>query len=150
MQNLFFARDVFKAFILSAALISTAGCVAVVGGVGLVGGYAVSPDTVEGVTKDDEETVWEKALEIVAIMGQIKEKYETAQDLASDPKKQKLAAQLGEGKILIAQVSGARVVVSVVTANDVTKLRVKARKAFLPKIAVAQDVFTKIISHLTE
>ena len=43
--------------------------------------------------------------------------------------------------------STGRVTVTLLTVNaSTTKLSVKARKSFMPKIDVAQDVYTKIVS----
>ena len=119
----------FSAFIL----FSLNGCIyLVVGGIGAVGGYIVSPDTVEGLTENDEVAVWDGTLEIVSIMGTIKEQNEN-------------------NGILIARISGAEVTIKIVKLNDSNiKVSVKARKAYLPKISIAQDVFVKIMSYLNE
>ena len=108
------------------------GCVyLVVGGIGAVGGYIVSPDTVEGITENDALTVWETAYEIISIMGTIQEEQ--------------------DGSIILANVNGAKVTVTLVALNQSTvKVTVKARKAYLPKISVAQNVFVKIMSRLNE
>ena len=45
-------------------------------GLGAVGGYVVSPDTVEGITENEEMIVWDSAIEVVTIMGLIKEQHE--------------------------------------------------------------------------
>lgn len=120
---------VFSAFILFALN----GCIyLVVGGIGAVGGYIVSPDTVEGLTENDEITVWDGALDIVSIMGTIKDQNES-------------------NGILVASINGAEVTIRIVKLNDSNvKISVKARKAYLPKISVAQDVFVKVMSYLNE
>ena len=112
-------------------LLFQAGCVyLVVGSLGAVGGYVVSPDTVEGVTSYDKNQIWDAAVEVLSIMGLIEEQSEA-------------------GGMIIAKVHGAKVTVTIFEINqDTTKLSVKSRKAFLPKISVAQDVYVKIINYL--
>ena len=107
------------------------GCVyLVVGTVGAVGGYIVSPDTVEGITQKDQTKVWNAAIEVASIMGSVENKLQSS-------------------GVIVAIIQGARVSITVVPINDANvKLTVKARKTLLPKINVAQDIFTKIIRHL--
>ena len=103
----------------------------VVGGIGALGGYVVSPDTVEGVTESEQTSVWDTAKEVLAIMGTIQEE------------------QRETGTIL-AKIAGTKVTVTIasITVNT-SKVRVRARKGFLPRISTAQDVFVKIMSQLT-
>jgi hypothetical protein len=127
------AWDQFLLPILFTLLLSTSGCVyLVVGGIGALGGYVVSPDTVEGVTSQDQTEVWDTASEIISIMGVIQEEQEA-------------------GGYIIGRVNGAKVTVTVVPiGTSSSKMRVKARKAFFPKISVAQDVYIKIMESLEE
>jgi hypothetical protein len=119
--------------LLAIVLFPLSGCIyVVVGGIGAVGGYIVSPDTVEGITENDAELVWDTATEVVSIMGLVKEENET-------------------GGILLADVNRAKVVVTITTLSPTTtKVAVKARKAYLPKISLAQDIFAKIMTRLGE
>jgi len=114
-------------------LIINSGCIyLVVGGIGAVGGYIVSPDTVEGVSEFDADAVWEMAVETASIMGLITEESEA-------------------GGMLLANISGAKITVTVISLGpSTTKLTVKARKAYLPRISLAQDVFVKIMNRLEE
>lgn len=113
--------------------ITLAGCVyLVVGGIGAVGGYIVSPDTVEGVTENDALTVWDAAVEIVSVMGIIEEQYE-------------------ESGLLVAKINRTKVEITIISINDsIVKLRVKARRALMPRVSLAQDVYVKIVSYLNE
>lgn len=122
---------VIKLLMLPILVCCLTGCIyLIVGGLGAVGGYVVSPDTVEGLTENDSLTVWEAAYEIVSIMGTIQAEQEDA-------------------GILNANISGALVTISIVPINQTTtKLTVKARKNYLPKISTAQDVFVKIMDRL--
>ena len=118
---------IFPALLFS---LSLSGCVyLVIGGVGAVGGYVVSPDTVEGNTEMDAGSVWEGAIEIASIMGTILESNQ-------------------ESGIIIAKISGAKVTITLEEGEPSgTKIRVKSRKTFFPKISVAQEVFVKIMSY---
>ena len=128
------ARKKFlKIFVFLALLFSLTGCVyLVVGGIGVLGGYVVSPDTVEGVTNHDADSLWDAAHDIVSVMGTMSE-------------------QRKDGGVIIARISGAKVIVTIISVGQNScKLNIKARKGFLPKISIAQDVFVKIMSHLSE
>ena len=114
-------------------LVFNSGCVyLVVGGIGAVGGYVVSPDTVEGITSNDYDHVWDTAIETISVMGLIDESEEAA-------------------GMILASVHGAKITITTVALSDsTTKVTVKARKAFLPRISLAQDVFVKIMSRIEE
>ena len=127
-------RKSFKSVALALALaLGASGCVwLVVGGAGALGGYVISPDTVEGVSSASQEELFGAALEITKIMGRIEDQSKSSGEIN-------------------AVIGGAKVKVNVVAINKSTaKLRVKARKNFLPKITAAQDVYFKIMEHLKE
>ena len=109
------------------------GCVYLaIGGVGALGGYIVSPDTVEGLAESGTGQVWDTAVEVVSIMGLVESKNEA-------------------GGVIKARISGASVTVMVLEmSSSSVKLSVKARKHYLPKISLAQDVFVKIMSRVNE
>lgn len=122
-------RKNFLSLLLAGLLLSTSGCFyLVIGGVGALGGYAISPDTVEGtVGGDTAQDVWQAAVDVISIMGIIEEKNEIS-------------------GVLIAKVQGVYVTVTVAEPlADSVKLRVKARKGMMPKIKLAQDIYTKIV-----
>ena len=113
--------------------LSLSGCVyLVVGGVGALGGYIVSPDTVEGLTDANLHQVWDTAVEVVSIMGLVDSKNESGGVIQAD-------VNVGRVTVLMTQMSSSSV-----------KLSVKARKHYLPKISLAQDVFVKIMSRVKE
>lgn len=116
-----------------ALALSASGCVyLIIGGVGALGGYVVSPDTVEGITENEMSIVFDAALEIVAVMGTIQEQHPDA-------------------GVLIAKIHGAKVTITSTSITpSTTKLTVKARKAMMPRISVAQDVFVKVMSYVNE
>ena len=132
MRQLTFRKNL-NFLILAFSVMCLSGCIyLVIGSVGALGGYIVSPDTVEGITDRSPSEVWDTAVEIISIMGVIDEKNK-------------------EESILLARVNGTKVTVTVLSLSEHSvKLSVKARKAFLPKIKVAQDVYVKIMSNLKE
>jgi hypothetical protein len=113
--------------------VSASGCIwLVVGGVGAVGGYAISRDTFEGVSSKGQEELLASAHKVLSIMGTITD--ERPRD--------------GE---IVATVNGNHVVVDVIQINLTTsKLRVKARNTIFPRIAAAQEVYTKIMNQLEQ
>jgi len=133
LKNRLTRKNILSKILMLSVLLCLHGCVyLVVGGIGAVGGYVVSPDTVEGITENDSLAVWDTTVEIVSIMGTIDEQNE-------------------DSGILIAVVNGAKVAVTVEKLTETsTKLTVKARKNYLPKITIAQDVFVKIMSQLND
>lgn len=113
--------------------LALSGCIyLVVGGIGAVGGYIASPDTVEGVTEHEADLVWDTAVEIVSIMGLIEDQNE-------------------ESGIIFANMSAAKVTVKIISLSpNVTRVSVKARKAYLPNISLAQDVYVKIMDRVNK
>lgn len=120
-------RSILWAIVLGLFCLGTTGCIYLVAGsVGALGGYAVSPDTVEGESESDYETLWDAANEVIGIMGTVNRK---------DYKMGTI-----DGTISSARIS---VDISQISSTQV-RLRVKARKNMLPNIKIAQDVFVKI------
>ena len=131
MKKFSMCKNVWFAFLSLIFLFSFSGCVyLIIGGIGALGGYVVSPDTVEGTTDRDMDSVWEAAHDVIGIMGTIEEEHK-------------------EGGIIIGLVSNARVTLTLTNpTTSLVKVTVKARKAFIPKISVAQDVYVKVMSQL--
>ncbi len=120
----------FLAMILAGiCAFSASGCIYLaVGAAGVVGGYVVSPDTVEGSVAHSFEDTWNAAKEITGIMGKIVEENSS------------------QG-VLLADINAARVTVTLVSVNGTTtKISIKARKSFMPKVDLAQDVYIKIVN----
>jgi len=124
-----------RIFLSCFLLASLSGCVAgvlVAVGAGAMGGYAVSRDTFEGVSSKGQDEIWDAASHVLSIMGETKD---------SDRK----------SGTITAVVSGAKVTVSVIPVSlTATKLRIKARKSIFPRIAIAQDVYAKIMHQLEQ
>lgn len=138
----------FFLFGLLSLNLALTGCVyVVVGSIAALGGYVVSPDTVEGIAKTDEQTLWDTSMDIVSIMGTIQEQSEAGADKLYSGK---TAPKPGES-IILAVVNGAKVTITITPMGaGSAKLSVKARKAFIPKMAIAQDIFVKIMTHARE
>jgi len=113
--------------------LSSSGCwFLVVGGVGAVSGYAISRDTFEGVSNKGQQELLTAARRVISIMGTLLE------DRSKD----------GE---ISGVVYGAHVTVTVEQINlTSSKLRVKARKAIFPRIAIAQEVYIKIMNQMEQ
>jgi hypothetical protein len=129
-------RQVTIRLLLSCFLItSLVGCVPMVlvaVGAGAVGGYAISRDTFEGISSKGQDEIWDAANHVLSIMGEVKD---------GDRK----------GGMVVAMVSGAKVTVSIIPVSlTATKVRIKARKSIFPRIAIAQDVYAKIMHQLEQ
>ncbi len=118
--------------LLTSLIVSTPGCIyLVVGGVGALGGYVVSPDTVEGLTETPSDDIWIAAVDILSIMGLIMEQDE-------------------EAGLITAKVHGAKVDVKIIQVSpSMVKIVVKARKAYLPRVSLAQDIYAKIMGQVS-
>lgn len=127
------SKNLLVTALLIPLLCSLSGCIyLVVGGIGAVGGYIVSPDTVEGITGEEASVTWDTAVETISIMGLIEEENEA-------------------GGMILASVNGAQITITIIKLSESsTKVTVKARKAYLPKISIAQDIFVKIMSRVNE
>ena len=127
-------RNIFIliSFLLFSSVAMT-GCVyVIVGGLAALGGYAISPDTVEGETQIDYDTLWDTTIEIVSVMGNIQ-----SQDY-----------KIGQ---IEAVVNGAHVWIDLSQmSSSWVRMRVKARKNMLPHIKTAQNVWIKIKTRVTE
>ena len=74
----FFKGNVAAFSLLAFICLGFSGCVyLIIGGVAAAGGYAVSRDTIQGETDKSFDAVWDKASEVVGIMGTVEsESYE--------------------------------------------------------------------------
>ena len=123
----------FQICFLAGLCVFQSGCIfLVVGAAGAVGGYAVSRDTFEGVSAKSQEELLASAHKVLSIMGTISDER---------PK---------DGEI-VGTVYGAHITVDVIQINLTTsKLRVKARQFMMPRIGIAQEVYTKIMNQLEQ
>jgi len=108
--------------------LSISGCAPLIIGsaVGALGGYAVSKDTIQGETDKSYDSLWEAALTVSKIRGQIKYENKTKGYIESEAESSKVYIRF------------IRLTVST------TRLRVSARKYHFPNMSLAQDIFVKI------
>lgn len=108
------------------------GCAALIIGsaAGAVGGYAVSRDTIQGETDKRYDNLWDAALTVSRIRGQIKYEDRTKGYI-------ELEAESSRIDIRLIRLTAAT-----------TRLRVSARKYHLPNITLAQDIFVKIMEEV--
>jgi len=130
-----FKQGIVRLFLSCILVASLTGCVPLIlvaVGAGAVGGYSVSRDTFEGISAKGQDEIWDAATQVITIMGETKD---------SDRK----------GGSITAMITGAKVTISVVPLSlTATKIRVKARKGIFPRIAIAQDVYAKIMRQLEQ
>lgn len=120
------------ALIFSAAAFSLTGCVPVViGSAGLVTGYILSNDSATGNVNTEYRVLWDLCLD-------------TLEDLEGQ------VIEVNESKGLIkARVSENDVVIRIDSLSPKTqRLKVSARKLFLPKPQYAQKLFIKFVNRL--
>ena len=115
-------------FLIPCIFVSILGCAPLIigGAVGALGGYTVSRDTIQGETDKSYDALWEAALTVGKIRGEVK--YE-------DKAKGYIELEVESSKVYI------RLIRLTVTT---TRLRVQARKYHLPNMSLAQDIFVKI------
>jgi len=110
-------------------LLIISGCAPLIvgGAVGAVGGYAVSRDTVQGDSDMPYEALWSSVLIVSKIRGKIKQ-----QDYARGYVE--LEADSSQVWIRLVRLTQAT-----------TRIKVSARKYHLPNMALAQEIYTKIM-----
>lgn len=116
-------------FLAFCILVTVLGCAPLIvgGAVGALGGYASSKDTIQGETDKSYESLWNSALTVSKIRGQIK--YE-------DMAKGYIELEAESSKVYIRLIR--------LTAAT-TRLKVSARKYHFPNLELAQDIFIKIM-----
>lgn len=111
--------------------VNLCGCAAIlVGaavGAGAVCGYAVSKDTIQGDTDKAFDSLWSSAGLVAASKGDVK---------FSDQNRGYIEVQKGSLQIWIRIIR---------MTSSLTRVRVSARKLHLPDMALAQEVFARII-----
>jgi len=110
--------------------VAFSGCIYIVAGtVGALGGYAISKDTMEGITERSYSDIWDTSLKVLSIMGSV---------ISEDEKKGIIEAEIDSSSV--------KVVIEEL-APGVIRLTVTARKLLLPNIKLAQKFYVKIIEH---
>lgn len=116
-------------FLIPCIFVSILGCAPLIigGAVGAVGGYAISKDTIQGETDKSYDSIWEAALTVSKIRGEIKYEDKTKGYIELEAESSKVYVRL----------------IRLTTAT--TRLKVSARKYHFPNMSLAQDIFTKIM-----
>jgi hypothetical protein len=119
------------AVMLTALSVGSSGCAVLLVGAGAVGGYAISKDSVRNVFDASRESLYDKSLAVVESMGAVK------------------LADRTHG-LIKADVQDVNVTVTIKPLTKKTvELKVKGRSDFfLPKVDVAQEIYTKIVEGL--
>ena len=117
--------------LVTALSLGTSGCALLLIGAGAVGGYAISRDSVRNVFDVPQDQVYEKSLTVAKSMGAVK---------LEDHFHGLIKADIQDANVTI-------------TIKQLTKktveLKVKGRSHFfLPKVDVAQEVYSKIVESL--
>ena len=113
------------------ALFLLYGCAPVLLGVGVVTGYTLSGDSAIGNVKAEYRILWDVCMDKLQSM--------ESEVVYSDESKGVIKARVADNSV----------VVKINTVNSENqKLRVSARKFFLPKPQFAQKVFLKIVESL--
>jgi len=114
------------------SLLMQGGCAAVLIGTGAVAGYSLSKDSIEGFDDHSFDAVWNQAITTMRQRGKV-----TSQDK-------------GNGKFE-GEVNGVTIKGQITRVTPKTvKIKISGRKALLPKVDVAQDIFLSITETLAK
>ena len=118
--------------IFAIVLLITTGCVPVLIGAGVVTGYMVSNDSAVGNVKGDYRDLWDISMEVLRETDEV-------EIIEVNESKGRIKAKIGEIGLMI----------KIDTLDrENQKLKVCARKYFLPRPQYAQKIFFKIIKEL--
>ena len=122
-------KKLFYFLVILAIFLNSTGCVPLIigGAAGALGAYAVSRDTIQADTDQPYESLWNAALTVARIRGSLKQEDYTAGSLEFN-------------------VDTSRVWIRLVrVTHATTRLKISARKHHLPHLALAQDIYVKVI-----
>ena len=115
-------------FLLLLLLFNIVGCVFVLGGAaGALGAYGISKDTVQAETDKPYDALWNSALTVARIRGTIKQE---------DSQRGYIELNVESGHVWIRLIR---------LTQATTRIRISARRYYLPNLDLAQDMFVKII-----
>jgi len=121
----------FPTILCGVASLLVSGCALLLVGAGAAGGYAISKDSVKNVFDLPKEHVYDQSLAVVKEMGMV---------TLEDPRHGLIKAEVQDVNVTI-------------TIKQLTKrtveLKVRARNhLWMPKVDVAQEIYSKIIERL--
>lgn len=110
-------------------ILSLSGCAPLVVGaaVGAVGGYAASHDTIQGDSDKSYESLWNAAVRVAQIRGKIRREDAYSGTIQSDAESSLVWIRLSR------------------LTRSTTRIRISARRYHFPNLALAQDLYVKII-----
>lgn len=117
-------------FLFPFILLNILGCAPLIIGsaaVGALGAYAVTKDTVQGETDKSYDTLWDAALTVSRIRGNIKQE---------DRQRGYIELEVGSSRVGIRLIRLTRAT---------TRLRISARKYHLPDLGLAHAIFVKVM-----
>ena len=119
-------------FLFPLLILSISGCLPLIvgGAVGALGGYAVSKDTLQADSDKPYEQLWNAALNISRIRGNIRQE---------DAARGYIEADVEKSKVWIRMVR---------LTQATTRIRISSRKYRLPNLELAQDMFVKIMEEV--
>jgi len=118
----------FYLFFIPFVLVNIYGCWFIFGGaVGAAGAYAISKDTLQGETDKPYNSLWNSALLVSKIRGNI---------LQEDSSKGYIELEAESSRVEIRLIRVTRAT---------TRVMISARKYHLPNLSLAQDLYVKII-----
>lgn len=119
-------------FLFLFILLNILGCAPLIIGstMGALGAYAISKDTIQGDADKPYDSLWNSALTVSRIRGNIKQE---------DKQRGYIDLEAGSIRAWIRLIRLTRVI---------TRLRISARKYHLPDLGFAQDMFIKITEEI--
>ena len=110
-------------------IFNLAGCAPLVVGaaVGAVGGYAATRDTIQGDSDRPYESLWNAAVKVAEIRGKIRREDANSGTIQVDVESSLVWIRL------------------IKLTRATTRIRISARKYIFPNLALAQDLYVKII-----
>jgi hypothetical protein len=122
-------RQIVLFLLVPVITLSLCGCVPLIigGAAGALGAYAVGKDTIQGDTDKLYDSLWYAAYDIAKLYGFIKQEDQARGYIALEKESSKIYIQLFR------------------LTQATTRLKVSARKHHLPDLALAQDLFVRIM-----
>ena len=125
-------KKVLIIFLIPFFALAVSGCVPLIigGAVGVVGGYVISRDTIQGDIDKPYDAIWGAANTVAKINGKIQQEDNI------------------RGYIELAVDSTLVKINLIRMTSSTTRIKVSARRHYLPNFSLAQDIFIKIMNEV--